>query len=303
MPRERVAAVDIGTNSVLLLVVERREGALVTLYDRATITRLGERVGATGELAPGARARTLECLREYARLVRELSIDRLEAVGTSAMRDARGGAAFAAEATAVLGVEPRVISGAEEAELTFRGAMHGLVVDDEATVFDVGGGSTEIVVGSAGAAPRAMCSLQIGSVRLHERHLATDPPAAAEVDRVREDVARALEAAPAPRGRLVGVAGTVTSLAALALALPEYDAARVHGAALSAAAVSEVARRLRGLSAAARRELPGLDPRRADVIAAGAIVVEGVMAWAGAEELVVSDGGVRWGLALRALSG
>lgn len=303
MSLDRVAAIDIGTNSVLLLVVERRGAALVTVEDVASITRLGEGVGSSGSLAAGARERTLACLQRYAERVAEAKVDRLEVVGTSAMRDARGGREFAAEAGALLGVTPRVISGEEEAQLTFLGALHGLGLEGDATVFDVGGGSTEIVVGRVGSAPSAACSLQVGSVRLHERHFASDPPSPDEVERLRADVAAALGSAPPPRGKLVGVAGTVTSLAALALGLRDYDPARIHGAALSATTVTDQARRLRELTTAARRELTGLDPRRADVIAAGATVVEGVMGWAGARELVVSDGGVRWGLVLRALAG
>ncbi|MCC6215485.1 MAG: Ppx/GppA family phosphatase [Polyangiaceae bacterium] len=302
MSLDRVAAIDIGTNSVLLLVVERRGDRLVTVEDVATITRLGEGVGASGALTAAARARTLACLESYAGRLARARVDRLEVVGTSAMRDARGGREFAAEAGALLGVTPRVISGEEEAALTFSGALRGLGLEGDATVFDVGGGSTEIVVGAVGRAPSAACSLQLGSVRLHERHFASDPPSPDEVARLRADVTAALRSAPPPRGPLVGVAGTVTSLAALALGLRDYDPSRIHGAALSAVTVTDQASRLRALTIAGRRELTGLDPRRADVIAAGATLVEGVMGWAGARELVVSDGGVRWGLVLRALT-
>ncbi len=304
----RVAAIDIGTNSVLLLVAEARApeaggaglpGAdeLVAIADRATVTRLGEGVDRSRALAPEAVERTLACLEQYADEARALGAERIDAVGTSAMRDAAGGEAFRGRARAVLGVEPRVISGDEEARLTFEGALLGLTLDGPAAVFDVGGGSTEII--TAGGA-RAV-SLDVGSVRLTERHLREDPPAPVELEAVRAAARRALAAAPALAlgERLVGVAGTVTSLAALSLGVAPYDGARVHGARLGRAELERLTRELAALPLAERRRLPALDPKRADVIVGGAVLVEEVVAWAHADELVVSDRGVRWGLARR----
>jgi exopolyphosphatase/guanosine-5'-triphosphate,3'-diphosphate pyrophosphatase len=305
----RVACVDIGTNSVLLLVAEQAPGGEVrAVVERATITRLGQGVDATGELAPEARARTLRCLESYAEEARRLGASRVLAVGTSAMRDARGGADFAREAAALLGEAPRVISGGEEARLTFRGALSGLrLPPGPALVFDVGGGSTELIVGEvSGGSPciERAASLDVGSVRLTERHLRSDPPLPSEVEALRVEVDRLLTAfPPAPGASLVGVAGTVTTLAAVARGVVPYDGARVHGLDLAASEVESLTHRLASLPVAERRELPGLEPKRADVIAAGALLVERLIRWAGGPRLLVSDRGVRWGLALEAFTG
>jgi exopolyphosphatase/guanosine-5'-triphosphate,3'-diphosphate pyrophosphatase len=298
---KRVATLDIGTNSVLLLIAEATPAGPRALLERATITRLGEGVDRTRRLAPEACARTLACLRDYAADIARLGVSTSAAVGTSAMRDAVGGDDFKREARELLGVEPQVIDGAREAALTFRGALSGLALDGAVTVFDVGGGSTEIVQGErrAGIATAASSvSLDIGSVRLFERHVRTDPPSESELERVSADIDAALARAPSakPSDALVGVAGTVTSLASLALELVSYDPARVHGSVLDARSVRALAEKLGALSLAERQALPGLDPRRADVIVVGARIVERVMQRQRASELVVSDRGVRWGL-------
>lgn len=310
----RVAAIDIGTNSVLLLIAEVRGDELVPLVEEATITRLGEGVDRTRRLADGAVARTLACLGAYAATIAAHQVTAVDVVGTSAMRDAEGGDAFRDRAEELLGVRPRVVSGDEEAQLTFEGALVGigreaLADGTDVLVFDVGGGSTEIVLGRGGVAVAAR-SLDVGSVRLTERHVATDPPSAAELDAVRLDVRRALatlpaelaEAAAARRAILVGVAGTVTSLAAIDGGVDPYDAARIHGARLTHDALARLVARLAAMPVAERRTLPGLSPMRADVIVAGAALCDEVLAWAGAGELVVSDRGVRWGLARRLAS-
>jgi len=297
----RVAAIDIGTNTVLLVVVESDASGVRTLLERATITRLGEGVDRTRCLSDAARERTLACLETYAKLLRDARVERVAAVGTSALRDARGGDAFLDAAERLLGVRPRVVQGAEEAELTFRGALSGLAVLGDVVVFDVGGGSTEIVVGRAGAEPSmsAAVSLDIGSVRLFERYGHGDPPTLASIGAARSAVAQALQA-NAPRSSenatLVGVAGTVTTLAAIDQALGSYDPARVHGARLGRASVERELGRLAALPLAERRSVPGLEPGRADVIVMGAAIVLEVLSWAGASSLVVSDRGVRWGL-------
>ena len=292
----RAAAIDIGTNSVLLLVAESG-AAPHAVVERATITRLGEGVDKTGELSAAARARTLACLREYAIVAREAGATSLAAVGTSAMRDARGGPEFAREVEEVLGVAPRIISGEEEARLTFAGSLSGLSITGATVVFDVGGGSTEIVVG-VGDRIDARVSLDIGSVRLTERHVAHDPPWPSEIDAARATARSLLERAPRPQGdvTVVGVAGTVTTLAAIHHVIVPYDGARVHGARMTAEEVTRVTHDLAKLSAAARREVPGLDPKRADVITCGAVIVDETLRFLGARDLVVSDRGVRWGL-------
>ncbi|MRG92910.1 Ppx/GppA phosphatase family protein [Polyangium spumosum] len=312
----RFAAIDIGTNSVLLLIAEPRGGELVPILERATITRLGQGVDATRALAPEAVTRTLDCLAAYGEAMRAAGVSRVAAVGTSAMRDARGGDAFRAEAKARLGVEPRVVSGREEAELTFEGALSGLGLSGPVTVFDVGGGSTEIVTGDAASGLARATSLDIGSVRLTERHVKSDPPTAAELEAVRADVRAALSSAGfPPSGALVGVAGTVTTLAAYARDVFPYDASRVHGARMSRDEVVSAVGSLAAMRLEARRGLRTVKPERADVIVAGGVIVEEVLAWAAearplgtpgvdsSVELVVSDRGVRWGLARRLAEG
>jgi len=300
------AAIDIGTNSVLLLIAARdpTTGDARPLLERATITRLGEGVDQTRRLAPSAVERTLACLRGYAADLRAHGVSRLAVVGTSALRDAAGGDTFLNEAQRILGERPRVIAGDDEAALTFRGALSGLELGGELLVFDIGGGSTELIAGSAqDPAPASRVSLDIGSVRLFERHVRTDPPTASELSAIEVDVARALSsAAPLVVARsqaqptLVGVAGTVTTLKAVELGLEPYDGARVHGAVLTLSAVEELCTKLAALSLAARRQLPGLEPKRADVIVAGAIIVRDLLRQAKAAEMVVSDRGVRFGL-------
>jgi exopolyphosphatase/guanosine-5'-triphosphate,3'-diphosphate pyrophosphatase len=299
----RVATIDIGTNSVLLLVAELGEGgALRPVLERATITRLGEGVDRNRRLLPEACARTLACLAEYQVALNEQAVSRLDIVGTSAMRDAVGGEAFIASAKQILGVAPRVIGGPEEARLTFIGALSGLTVSGKVTVFDIGGGSTEIVHGELDASTRridAAVSLNIGSVRLFERHVHSDPPTAEEMQRVERDIAEALSSAPTleARATLVGVAGTMTQLAAVQLELERYDATRVHGSELTRDAVEQLATRLARMSLSQRRALRGMSPSRADVIVVGSAIARAVLQWSGATKLLVSDRGVRWGLA------
>lgn len=313
---ETAAAIDIGTNTVLLVIAARGAAGPEALLERATITRLGEGVDQSRRLAPAAVERNLACLRAYASDLQAHGRPRLDVVGTSALRDAEGARAFLDEAERILGVRPRVIAGDEEAALTFRGAQSGLELepDSELLVFDVGGGSTELIVGNAGAAgsPRSRTSLDIGSVRLSERHVRTDPPAPAELRAIEADVALELaRAAPlaresaALRGRftLVGVAGTVTTLKALELGLEPYEAARVHGTTLTLSAVEALCAKLASLPLAARQELPGLEPKRADVIVAGAIIVRDLLRRSAASEMVVSDRGVRFGLLEQLFSG
>lgn len=305
---QRVAAIDIGTNSVLLLIAEVRGGAPAPIVERATITRLGQGVDRTRTLAPEAIERTLDCLRDYAGEIARAAPSEVLVVGTSAMRDAEGGASFRDRAREILGVEPRVASGDEEADLTFLGSLSGLDLRGEVLVFDVGGGSTEIIVGAApsgpaSASPREKISLDMGSVRLTERHVRSDPPAAEELDRVRDDVRSQLARVPfRPSGAVVGVAGTVTTIAAFAKDIVPYDGARVHGAELTLAELERATAELARLTLDERRRLPAIDPKRADVILAGAVLTAEVMRFCSADRMIVSDRGVRWGLVARALS-
>ena len=317
----RVAAIDIGTNSVLLLVAEVGEapaGAselapLAPLVEEATITRLGQGVDRTRRLDTEAVQRTLACLEGYGRRLRELGVQRVDAVGTSAMRDAEGGEAFRARAASLLGVEPRTISGEEEAELTYEGALVGLTLGSPAgaIVVDVGGGSTELVTPSAtdrAAGGLLRASLDVGAVRMTERHVRGDPPTEAELEAVARDVrasfAAASHVAQAKAAQVVAVAGTATTLLAVAHGVTPYDAARVHGATLGRAELAATRAHLASLRLEQRRLVPGLEPKRADVIVAGAVVLEAVLDELAKVDprragLVISDRGVRWGLARR----
>ncbi len=309
----RVATIDIGTNSVLLLVAERDvNGAIGAYEEHATITRLGEGVDKSRELLPAAVARTNACIDAYAAAIRDAGATRIAVVGTSAMRDAKGGEAVRDHVRAQLGVDARVISGDEEARLTFTGALSGLGYENEAgavVVFDIGGGSTEIVRGvpriASGVAPSDTeaigyaHSFDVGSVRLTERHVHSDPPSAGELAAVRDDALRTLSALPklAFTGAPVGIAGTMTNLAAVSLQLATYDGARVHGHTISRGDLAAVVDELAGVSLAARRSLLGMEPKRADVIVAGGVIALAVVDALGAKAVRISDRGVRWGLA------
>jgi exopolyphosphatase/guanosine-5'-triphosphate,3'-diphosphate pyrophosphatase len=306
----KIAAIDIGTNSVLLVIAEPSGAGLEPLVERARITRLGEGVDRTRRLAPAAIERTLECLRSYALELRAHGVERLDVVGTSALRDASGAEDFLREAERILGVPPRVIAGDEEAALTFRGTLSGLRVSGTLLVYDIGGGSTELIVGDASEqAPRNRVSLDIGSVRLFERHVKSDPPAPQELAAIEADITLALASAgplAGLRGRsditLVGVAGTVTTLKALELGLAPYDGAKVHGAALTLSGVEQWCAKLASLPLAQRKELAGLEPKRADVIVAGALIVRELLRSANAIQSLVSDRGVRFGLLERLIA-
>ncbi len=300
----RVATIDIGTNTVLLLVAERGpDGALRAVLERATITRLGQGVDRTRVLAPEAIERTRACLEDFARAVGEAGAERVAVAGTSAMRDAGGGDQVREHVRALLGVEARVVSGDEEARLTFRGALSGLAPapGSQLAVFDVGGGSTEVVFGSMNGEPRVSFarSFDVGSVRLTERHVRGDPPTTEELRATRRAAADAFATVPAlpPSAEPIGVAGTMTTLAATSLGLVPYDGARVHGLRMSREDVARVVERLAALDLAARRQVPGMEPKRADVIVAGGLVALALLEHWGAGSVRVSDRGVRWGLA------
>ncbi len=307
---ERVGAVDLGTNSVLLTIAEPTASGLGVVLERATVTRLGQGVDQARRLHPDACARTLACLQDYRRELDALGVTRVAAVGTSALRDAELGAEFRAEASAALGTEIEVISGAREAALSFAGALSGLPERGRIFVFDIGGGSTELVWGvttgdgskSASAIIERSTSLDVGSVRLHERFRIGDPPRPSALAEMRAFVRATLEGylpdpnSLGPRDAVVGVAGTVTSLTALCLGLTHYQPERVHGAHMNRRTLRELAERLSAMPLVERERLPGLDKGRADVIVSGSLLCTEVLDWLGADELVASDRGVRWGL-------
>ena len=296
----RVAAIDIGTNSVLLTVAEATQGTLKPVLEHATITRLGKGVDRNRRLHPDRVDATLACLARYAELIADAGVVEVAVVGTSAMRDARGGDEFRDRVEALLGVRPRVISGEQEARLTFAGALLEIDVNGPVVVVDIGGGSTEIIFGVAagqGVVSSAV-SLNVGSVRLFERYLLSDPPGAEELAATRAEVRAALRTVTRPPAgaTLIGVAGTVTTLLAIERGLATYDPRCIHNHRLHVDTLRRLSRRLATLPLAERRQLAGLEPERADVIVAGACILVEIAAWTGAGDVVVSDRGVRWGL-------
>jgi exopolyphosphatase/guanosine-5'-triphosphate,3'-diphosphate pyrophosphatase len=295
------ATIDVGTNTTLLLVARAEpSGEITVLENRAEITRLGRGIGAGGALGAEGLARTLDALRAYAALAR-LHGARMAAIGTEALRRAPNGADFLGPAAEILGVPVEVIDGAREAALTFRAATSSFPREAQGgamVVVDIGGGSTEIVIADRGRTTWSR-SLPLGSVRLTERHVRHDPPRPVEVDAITREIDEALAVVPWPEAHtttLVGVAGTVTSLAAMALRLPTYDPARVHGYGLDAASLDAELARLRAADQTEREHFVGLDPKRADVILAGALILRRIVAGARVASILVSDRGIRWGL-------
>jgi len=286
----RVAAIDCGTNSIRLLVadVEAAAGTLTDLERRMEVVRLGQGVDRTGRLAPEALERTLDASRRYAEICTDLGVERIRFVATSASRDAENRQDFVDGVHAALGVEPEVIGGEEEAALSFRGATGVLAGKHPGPflVVDLGGGSTELVLGTT--SPVAAYSMDIGCVRLTERHLHDDPPTREQIAAASADVSAALDAASAvvPFGRtatLVGLAGTVTTVTAHVLKLRSYDPARIDGAELRVDAVLESCADLLSRSQAERAALLFMHPGRADVIGAGALAWSDVVSRVRAE--------------------
>lgn len=312
----RVAAVDCGTNSIRLLVADANPetGELVDLDRRMTIVRLGQGVDKTGRLAPEALERTFAACREYAEVIKEHGAERLRFVATSASRDASNRDDFVCGVLDILGVEPEVITGDQEAAFSFTGATKELTgradLETPYLVVDIGGGSTEFVVGDG--AVRAAHSVDIGCVRMTERHLVAedgtvgDPPTAAQIGAIRADIVAGLDRAaglvPLSEARtLVGLAGSVTTVAALALGLPEYDSAAIHHARISYEKVAEITDWLLTSTHDQRALKPVIHPGRVDVIASGALVLRLIMERTGAREVVVSEhdilDGIAWSLA------
>ncbi|MFQ1003631.1 exopolyphosphatase [Modestobacter sp. SSW1-42] len=301
----RVAAIDCGTNSIRLLVADvPPEGPATDLLRRMEVVRLGQGVDATGRLAPEAIERTRLVLAEYAAQARELGAERVRMVATSASRDAANRADFEQMVLTTLGQLPDVVPGVEEAGLSFLGATASLTgITAPYLVVDIGGGSTEFVLGDAGGV-RAARSVDIGCVRLTERHLRSDPPPPDEVQGAEADIraALALVAAEVPVGEtatLVGVAGTVTTVAALALGLPAYDPDAIHGSRVPVAAVRSVAAGLLTATRAKRAAYPVMHPGRVDVIGAGSLILRVVMDAFDLDEVVVSEHDILDGIALR----
>jgi exopolyphosphatase / guanosine-5'-triphosphate,3'-diphosphate pyrophosphatase len=307
----RVAAVDCGTNSLRLLLADIDPGraGLTDVVRRMEIVRLGQGVDQTGRLAPEALARTMAVLREYADIIARSGAQAVRMVATSATRDADNAAEFVRLVKEVLGVAPEVLTGDEEAVLSFTGATAELAAGPDPGPFlvaDIGGGSTEFVLGEAGGTPAHSISVNIGCVRMTERHLHGDPPAGQEVAAAVADIDAALEtvaaAVPARDARtLIGLAGSVTTVAAIAMGLPAYDAARIHHARVAAADVHAVTRGLLAQTRAERAAIGVMHPGRADVIGGGALVLDRLMQRFGFTKVLVSEhdilDGMAWSLA------
>lgn len=312
MSLDRVAAIDCGTNSIRLLIADREGGRLRDLHREMRIVRLGEGVDATGQFSTGALTRTRAALLDYADLLRDHDVRKLRMVATSATRDAANRDEFFAMTAAVLGsavpgAVAEVITGTEEAELSFNGAVGEL--DSSAAPFvvvDLGGGSTEVVLGG-GRGVQASYSADIGCVRMTERCLHSDPPTATEVAEaravVRERLAEALQVVPVEQARTwVGLAGTFTTIAALAHGLSSYDSEAIHLSRVRFAELLPVCEQLIGMTRSQRAALGPMHEGRVDVIGGGAIVVQELAAAlarrAGIDELIVSEHDILDGIAL-----
>ncbi len=302
---KRVAAVDIGTNSVRLLVADvdgtsPRDTKVVPLDRRMRITRLGQGVDRTRALAPDAIERTIAVLREYRTVLDEHGVTTARATATSAARDSSNRDQFFTAAHAALGVTPELLSGDEEAALSFLGATADLDAPAPYLVVDIGGGSTEFVLGTD--APNRMVSLDMGCVRITEQYLHSDPPAPEELSNavaaVRDLVAEVTRLVPgaSEAATLVGLAGTVTTVAAVEQGLPEYDPEKIHHFVLTRDAAEDVFRTLATERAEQRAHNPGLEPGRVDVIVGGTAVLVGIFRVLGFDEMLVSEADILDGL-------
>lgn len=295
----RYAAIDVGTNTVLLVVAERTSTGFTPVAERGEITRLGKGVDASRRLAPEAVERTLDAVARYAAEARSLGAVDLAITATSAARDAANGAEFLAAAKARAGVEVEILSGDEEARRSYLAVATDFAAEAGTrplVAIDIGGGSTEFIIGH-GRAVEFHTSIDVGSVRLTERCIRSDPPSAEDFARLDVELTRALAPVPRPGADalVVGVAGTLTTLFAVTHGIEPYDAARVHGGWMSRQDVARTRQRLAALPLSERKRVPGLQPERADVIVAGAVLLEHALDHLGAAGTRVSDRGLRWG--------
>jgi exopolyphosphatase / guanosine-5'-triphosphate,3'-diphosphate pyrophosphatase len=299
----KLAALDVGSNTVLMLVVEcgLTEKPRV-LADMARITRLGRGVDAKGRLDEESVARTLETIAEFANKARALGAEKIVGAATAAVRDAANGSDFLVKVKQRAGVTLEVVSGLTEARLSYLSTRKGLGIsgDEKLLIVDIGGGSTELIH----AEPKQLLgvvSLQLGSVRLTERLIHHDPPSANEAEALRTGVDEALRqlAWNFRPAELVGIAGTVTTLCTIALGITQYSSESVHGHRLAAAEITHLIQLLGSMPLELRKQLPGMEPGRADVLFAGAVILERVMSHFRCTEVIVSDQGVRWGLMWR----
>lgn len=309
-----LAGIDIGTNTIRLLVTDTGDTTHRELHSGRTITRLGQELDRTGRLAPEAQERSLRALEEFSEVIGRHSVDRIAAVGTSALRNAANAAEFIAAARKRTGIEVAVITGDDEAKLALLGVRRALSQgkrdeDDplaSALVIDIGGGSTELITTAQGKA-ETMTSLPLGAVYLTERFARNDPPLREEIDSLRGVVSKELDAwereafhgrgvRPSSPATVAGTAGTITTLAAMDQALAAYDPARINGYILTRSSLDRLVGVLSVSSLEARRKIAGLEAGREDIILAGAVVAQEIMVRCGASEMLVSDWGLREGI-------
>jgi exopolyphosphatase/guanosine-5'-triphosphate,3'-diphosphate pyrophosphatase len=300
----RVAVIDVGTNSARLLVADVVAGRVSPVERRSQVTRLGRGVDLSGRLSAEAIEDACEAIGEYVIACRELGAEAVDAIATSAVRDAENGGAFVAELRERFALSARVLDGEEEARLTYLGATSERTPIEPTLVVDIGGGSTELIVGS-GAEISFHTSLQAGVVRHSERHIASDPPTAIELEALARDVRTLIEAAAgggveARAG--IAVAGTPTSLAAVEMGLEPYDPARVHGHVLSLTSIQRMLSQLASTPLSRRVEIPGLHPDRAPTVVAGVVILVETMRAFGLDRIGVSEHDILYGTAISASS-
>jgi exopolyphosphatase / guanosine-5'-triphosphate,3'-diphosphate pyrophosphatase len=298
----RVAAIDVGTNSTRLLVADEQDTGFRSLERRMIVTRLGQGVDSRRVLAPEALQRTLSVIADYAAICGEYGVERMRVTGTSAVRDAHNRDEFFDGVRRLTGSEPELLSGEEEASATFLGACADLDPLEHKLVVDIGGGSTEFIVGTD--APESLVSIDIGCVRMLEKYLHSDPPTTEEIAAMRTHVdaelARVKDLLRPPRGsRLIGVAGTVTQLATLKAGIPVYDPDVTHHAVLSHGDVRRLARRLTSLPYEQRKRVKALEAGRVDVIVPGAHILLYVMEAFDVAEVLVSEKDILDGLVIQ----
>ena len=301
----RVAAIDCGTNSIRLLIADIENGTLTDVVRTMVIVRLGEGVDKTGEFSQAALARTFAAIETFALLISQHQPERVRFVATSASRDVSNRSEFMDGVLSRLGIEPDIISGDEEAELSFLGATADLVNEQEPPaapylVVDIGGGSTEFVLGTTG--PTAAISTNVGCVRMTERHLISDPATPQEIAAAIADIDAAIDLAyqsvPISQAHsLIGLAGSVTTVAAIALGLSEYDSTAIHGSRISAPDIHRITGELLAMTRAERAKLGPMHEGRIDVIGSGALVLDRIMIRTGLSEVVVSERDILDGIA------
>jgi exopolyphosphatase / guanosine-5'-triphosphate,3'-diphosphate pyrophosphatase len=299
----RLGFIDIGTNTILCLIAElKSDGGFDVIDDLAEIARLGQGVDRAGRISPEGEERSLQVLRRYLERCRRRNVEDIIAVGTSALRDARNSAEVQARFKAQLGFEVRVISGEEEAAYSFLAVQKGLhLAGQELLVVDIGGGSTEFIRGNAAGVSQAV-SINVGTVRLTEQYLHSDPVRKEECEKMISVIKKEQARLPdqwlkdGPGLTLVGIAGTFTTLSAVEKKMLRYAHAEVHGSRLTLSEVRRQVALFQSKTIEERKAIPGLEPRRADVMLAGATLIERIMTAFHSERVIVSDQGVRYGL-------